>query len=92
MCYNKIIMSPEEKELLRKSVALEQENNEILRSMQRSMRLSRFFSILYYIVIIGSVVGAYYLIQPYINAITDAYGGASSNIGSMLDSFKELTR
>lgn len=85
-------MSPEEKELLRKSVALEQENNEILRSMQRSMRLSRFFSILYYIVIIGSVVGAYYLIQPYINAITDAYGGASSNIGSMLDSFKELTR
>ncbi len=91
-CVIIIFMTPEEKELLKRSVALSEENNNILRSMRRSMRLSKFFSIIYYMVIIGSVVGAYYLVQPYINAITDAYGGATSNIGSILENFKNLSQ
>ena len=58
-------MSTEEKELLRRSVAIGEDNNDILRGMQRSMRFSRFMSILYWIIIIGSAVGAYYFVQPY---------------------------
>ena len=76
-------MSPEEKQLLKRSLELAQENNDILHSMQRSMRLQRIMSILYWVFIIGSAVGAYYFIQPYIESITGAYGGASS-------SFKDL--
>ena len=87
-------MQPEEKELLKKTLALEEENNTILRSIQRSMRLARFMSILYWVFIIGSAVGAYYLIQPYIEALTGAYGGAktsfSDNVYGIIDSFKEL--
>lgn len=85
-------MSPEEKELLRRSIALAEENNDILRSIQRSMRLSRFMTALYWIFIIGSAIGAYYLVQPYINAVTDAYGGASSNISDILGNFSNLTQ
>lgn len=89
-------MQPEDKELLKRTLALEEENNTILRSIQRSMRLARFMSILYWVFIIGSAVGAYYLIQPYIEALTGAYGGAktsfSGNMQGILDSFKELNQ
>lgn len=78
-------MSEEEKELLKRSVRLAEENNDILRAIRRSMRLARFMSILYWIFIIGSAVGAYYLIQPYIDSVTNAYGGAKSSFGSFKD-------
>ena len=84
-------MSPEEKELLKRSIALAEENNDILRSIQRSMRLSRFMSLIYWVFIIGSAIGAYYLVQPYIEAVTGAYGGASNNIGDLINNFKDLT-
>lgn len=84
-------MTPEERELLKRSIALSEENNDILRGIQRSMRLSRLMSIVYWLFIAGSAIGAYYLVQPYIEAVTGAYGGASSNIGDMISNFKDLT-
>jgi hypothetical protein len=84
-------MTPEERELLNRSVALGEENNDILRSMRRSMRLARIMSIMYWVVIVGSAVGAYYLIQPYVDSITGAYGDARSgldSVGSLLDILK----
>jgi hypothetical protein len=90
-------MSPEEKELLHRSIALAEENNDILRSIQRSMRFSRLMSILYWIVIIGASVGAFYFIQPYLAATMDLYGGAKDQInqlnggvGGLLDNLKSL--
>ncbi len=85
-------MTPEEKELLKRSISLAEENNDILRSIQRSMRLSRFMSALYWVFIIGSAVGAYYLVQPYIKAVTGAYGGASTNIEGIIKDIKDLTQ
>ena len=89
-------MSPEEKELFKRSIALAEENNDILRSMQRSMRLQRLMSILYWIFIIGSAIGAYYLIQPYIQAVSGAVGVAKSsfsgNISGLLDTFKQASQ
>ncbi len=85
-------MTPEEKELLKRSVVLAEVNNQILKSLQRYIRFSRFMSVVYWVFIIGSAIGAYYLVQPYIDAITGAYGGASSNISTMLDSIKELSK
>ena len=79
-------MSPEEKELFKRSIALSEENNQILRSIQRSMRLARFMSLIYWIFIIGSAVGAYYLIQPYLNQLTSMYSGA----GDILDNLKQI--
>lgn len=88
-------MTPEEKELFERSIALAEENNDILRSIQRSMRFSRVMSMIYWVFIIGSAVGAYYLIQPYIEQLMGVYGGAKSslnggigNIGELLDSLK----
>ena len=89
-------MLPEEKELLEKSLELEKENNALLRSIKRSMRISSVMSALYWVFIVGSAVGAYYLIQPYIEGITGAYGGAntsfSDNIKGMTDNLMQSSR
>ena len=89
-------MSPEEKELFKRSITLAEENNKMLHSMQRSMRISRIMSLVYWVFIIGSAVGAYYLIQPYIQSITGAYNGAKTSfndsIKSAVDSFNQATQ
>ncbi|OGI91844.1 hypothetical protein A3A06_01625 [Candidatus Nomurabacteria bacterium RIFCSPLOWO2_01_FULL_41_220] len=78
-------MSPEERELLNKAVGLAEENNQMLHSMRRSQRWSSIARAIYWVFIIGSAVGAYYLIQPYVDQMKDLYGGASG----VLKNFKQ---
>ena len=85
-------MDPELKKLLEETLALSKENNDILRSMRRSQRVSRILSFLYWAFIIGSAVGAYYFIQPYIDQLMGAYGGAKSNLSSFSDMFKSSNK
>jgi len=68
-------MDPESKELLQATLELAQENNKMLHSMKRSMQMSRIMSYVYWAFIIGSALGAYYFVQPYIDQLLDAYGG-----------------
>lgn len=75
-------MDPESKKLLEETLRLSQENNNILHSLRRSMRLARLMSFLYWIFIIGSAVGAYYLIQPYIDQLKAVYGNTSDVLNS----------
>ncbi|MEI8174797.1 MAG: hypothetical protein WCG28_02500 [bacterium] len=85
-------MSPEERELLNRSVSLGEENNRMLHSMRRSMRMASFMRALYWILIIGSAVGAFYFIQPYTDEIMKVYNDARNNLGSlstMLQSVKK---
>ncbi|MES2315725.1 MAG: hypothetical protein V4486_03265 [Patescibacteria group bacterium] len=70
-------MDPESKKLLEEIKVLTEENSKMLHSMHRSMRMQRIMSILYWVFIIGSTVGAFYLIQPYIDSLKGAYGGAN---------------
>lgn len=79
-------MDPESKKLLEDTFRIAQENNDMLHSMRRSLRLARFMTFLYWAFIIGSALGAYYLLQPYIDGLKDVYTGASG----VLDNFKEF--
>jgi len=67
-------MSPEERELLNRSVSLAEDNNKMLRSMKRSMFWAHVTSALYWILIIGVSVGAFYFLQPYVDEIVKTYG------------------
>ncbi|MFA6257849.1 MAG: hypothetical protein WC671_02450 [Candidatus Paceibacterota bacterium] len=85
-------MDPESKKLLEDTFALAQENNKMLRSVSRSIRISRIMSIIYWALVIGSAVGAYYFIQPYIDQLIGVYSGAKSNLdsfGSLLDNLNK---
>ena len=84
-------MDPESKKLLEETFSLAQENNKMLHSIRRSMVLARIMSFMYWVLIIGSAVGAYYFIQPYIEQLIGIYGGAKSNldeVGSLLNNLK----
>lgn len=74
-------MSPEEKELFKRSISLAEENNDMLRSIQRHLRLTRFMTAVYWVFIIGSAIGAYYLIQPYIDQLRVVYSGVAKTLG-----------
>ena len=85
-------MSPEERELLNRSVILGEENNIILRSLRRSQRVSHLVTLLYWVLIVGSAVGGYYLLQPYVDQVVSVYNTAKStlnNFGSVLQNVKK---
>ena len=75
-------MEPEDKKLLEESYRLSQENNRLLKSLYSSMRIRRYMSIVYWVFIIGSAIGAYYFIEPYANQVLDVFGSAKSNLNS----------
>ena len=85
-------MDPESKKLLEETYSLTAENNRMLHSMKRSMLWSRIMSVLYWILIIGISVGAFYYIQPYLNQAMDIYNSAKgdlNNVGSLLKNFQK---
>lgn len=87
-------MLPEERELLRRTVALSEENNDILRSIQRHMRFGRLVTTIYWIIIIGTAFGAFYFVQPYLKQVQGVYGNARSEystFSNFLNSVKQQT-
>lgn len=92
-------MSPEERSLLERTYKMAEENNEILRSIRRGNRFSMAIKAVYWIVIIGLSIGAFYFIQPYIEFMTSALGigGGDSTQSttasqSFLKNFQELMK
>ncbi|MHB8651744.1 MAG: hypothetical protein ACYC8S_01255 [Minisyncoccota bacterium] len=69
-------MDPNDRELLDEVVALSRENNEILRAMRRRQRVGGVVRAVYWLVILGSMVGAYYYFQPQMQSVIDLYNRA----------------
>jgi hypothetical protein len=80
-------MNPEERKMLEETRALAIENRDILRSIQRTLRVSAVFKALYWIIIIGATFGAYYFIQPYV----DILNGGFSDTGEPVVSEESFT-
>ncbi len=76
-------MSPEERQLLIQTHRLTEENNHLLRKMHRAALWGRVFHFFYWVLIIGTSVGAYYFIQPYIDQLTQVYGGIKGDVSSV---------
>jgi hypothetical protein len=74
------------KELVRQAIAIGEENNVLLKKMRRSSRWSSFFRVIYWLIIIGLSVGAFYFIQPYVATMESLWqrsglSGAAGNSG-----------
>lgn len=76
-------MTPEERELLTKSIKISEENNRMLRGMRRSARLSSFLRLIYWLIIIGAVLWSYYIIQPYLEIGIKAYNDMQKGVQSV---------
>jgi len=81
-------MSPEEKELLQRSVTLAEENNRILHALHKHMKIRRALSIAYWVLIVGIAVGAFYFVEPFVGQVRDMYEGAKGSIDGFNEFFK----
>ena len=48
-------------------------NNKMLRKIQGSMRARTFLSFIYWVIVIGSMFGLYYYLQPVVEGMSSAY-------------------
>ena len=73
-------MTPEERKLLEKTLQLTVENNFILHKQQRAATWSTAFRVVYWVFIIGASLGAYYLVQPYVEQVKGLYSEARGGV------------
>ena len=62
-------MDPESKELLQNTFKLVEENNQMLHKIRRAQKIASFMRTLYWLIIIGISIGAFYFLQPYVAQI-----------------------
>lgn len=77
------------KKLLRENLELSQENNRLLRKMNRARIFGTVFWALKWVVIIGLSYGAYVYIQPYIESVlslTESISGGVNKINNVDES------
>ena len=84
-------MTPEEHRMLEETRALAEENAKVLKSIQTMHRTSLALKILYWVIIIGTTIGAFYFIQPYIDALKSAAQENTAETGNpYADLLKDL--
>jgi len=74
-------MDPETKEILDETLKTAKENNKMLHKMRNMMRVSRAFRVVYWVVIIGSMLGLYYYFQPFIDSVKGGFENLMSVFG-----------
>lgn len=86
-------MDPETKKLLEHTAAMVDENNILLRKMNRRAKWESFMHIIYWILIIAVTLGSYYFVEPYFQKIVSTYqavqaGANKVNNFNPIDSLK----
>ncbi len=76
-------MDPRDREMLEQALELAEENNKLLKRLYTSMWWSRITRVLYWVIIIGTAVGAYYYVEPYLNSILKLYNNIPSAFGGV---------
>lgn len=76
-------MNPEEKHLLERTLKLSEENNKMLKRMQRIHRWAVIWGIIKAAVIIIPLVIGYLFLEPYLNEALDNYNNIKGTINLM---------
>jgi len=66
-------MNEEEKALLLETAELARKNHKILQGMRRDANIGKLISAVKWVVIVGSILLSYSLIQPYLNQLQEMY-------------------
>ena len=75
-------MNPEEKMLLERTLRLSEENNRILRKMQRAARWAILWGFIKVAIIIVPLVAGYLYLEPYLNQALENF----NNVKELLNS------
>lgn len=88
-------MEEETKKLLLETYRFSKENNELIRKVDRRQRYSMYWRTLTIIIAIGSALGIYYYLQPYIDQFVDAYSQVEKTFiqfGTIPDQIRALKK
>ena len=83
-------MDQELKKLLEENLKVSKENNVILTKIRSVQRWGQIARVLYWVLIIGVSVGAFYYIKPYLGNVLNLYSGGVSNMQNINDITKSL--
>ncbi len=87
------MIDPELRKIVEENTNLLHENNKLLHKLHNTVIWGRVFRILYWTIIIGATMGAYYFVQPLIDSFQGLLGGVENiqkagesipNIGDLL--------
>ncbi|MFA5933639.1 MAG: hypothetical protein WC795_00215 [Candidatus Paceibacterota bacterium] len=82
-------MDPELKSMIKENLELTQENNKILKKVRKAQVWAQISRVLYWLVIIGASVGAYYYIQPYLSKLIGIYTNGADSFDSLFLQLKK---
>lgn len=67
-------MNPEESRMLRETFELARKNNDILTKLHRASVWGRAVKTIYWVLLLGITIGAFYFLQPYVDQLQSLYG------------------
>lgn len=82
-------MDEADRKLLLESLELSQENNKMLRAMRRSQKIASFMRLVYWVIIIGASIGAFYVLQPYVDQAQKVIKDSSDTINNIKNVFPQ---
>ena len=80
-------MEPESKKLLEQTYKLAEENNTMLKKIRHAQKIASFVRSVYWVIVIGLGIGAFYFVQPYFESLTSFFQDTSDSISNFKDNF-----
>jgi hypothetical protein len=73
-------MDPDTQKMIRETLRLSRENNEMLHKMRGAQKRAAFWRFVKLLISIGLFILAYRFIMPYVNDLRDSYESARSSL------------
>ncbi len=68
---------------IQRILELSENNNKLLRSIKRAIWVGRVTHIIYWVILIGASIGAFWFLKPYISQLNEVYGGLKNGVNSV---------
>ncbi len=92
-------MDSQSEQVLKETLELTRENNKLLHKLWKAQVWANIMRGIYWFILIGASVGAFYLLQPYVNKMVSLYNQVSgstkntnsldfNSIGGLLNNYK----
>lgn len=78
--YRLVMEDKKIEELIMTNNKLVEENNKLIKKVYQYIKWRRIFTALYWVLIIGTVFGLFFFLEPYINQLIDTYQGATDTL------------
>jgi len=83
-------MEQEIRQLLNENIILARENNKMLYKLVNAQRWALAYRIFYWSIIMLSLFGSYFFLQPYLSSLLNLYSGGAGGATNIQDIIKSL--